>query len=251
MKRRNKQQYATYEQVAALERQLQTLVEAQRRGSTSASSNFLGAVVATTPAIDGRITLADLTVSAAIPLGFVTAGIFAGAGATLVTGDMSLFPRVLGTFAIGGSGLGALRLAGDALNLAGAWDAIWEPILDRTMGQRPDDDEPEPQPEPGGYLIVNPGAKPVKEWGKLSPEQRRTDVIDFANEIWRRQELGLGAGQKAFRESRYTLPSEFEIDDPLHSKLLGILDDCGVITVSGKTWKIDGAPSLVAVRLKA
>ena len=249
MKRR-KQQYATYEQVAALERQLQTLVEAQRRGNSSTSSNFLGAVVATTPAIDGRITLADCAVAAGVALGFVTTGVVGGAGSALITGDLSMFPSVWGGFAIAGAGLGALRLAGDALNLSGAWYAIYEPILDRLIGERPDDDEPEPQPEPGGYLIVDPGAKPVKEWCKLPATQRRIDVIDFANELWRRQEHGLGAGQKAFRESRYTLPSGFEIDDTLHSELLKILDDCGAITTSGKTWRIDTIPSHVAVRLK-
>lgn len=244
LKRRKQQQYATYEQVAAMERQLHQLIEAQRRGN-SASSNFLDAITATPAAVDGRITLADCAVAVSVAAGFATTGILAGAGSVLVSGDMSLFPRVLGTFAISGSSLGALRLAGDALNLAGVWESIYEPILDRLIGARPDEDEKD-ESEPGSAFVLDPGALHPDEWCKLTAKEKCADVVDFATVVHQRQLNKLSIGQKEFRQLRHVLPSGFEIGDKLHGELVEVLEKVGAIRRSGKTWQMIRTPAQVA-----
>lgn len=127
-----KQKHITYEQAAEILTELsamrQELAQAKRSGR---SANLLGAVVATsTPRVDGKITLADVVVSLSMTAGFVGAGIFAGTGTVLITGDFDIFPTICGGFTVAGSGLAALRLAGDALNLAGFWNATFGAWLD-------------------------------------------------------------------------------------------------------------------------
>lgn len=188
----------TTEQIIDLARMIVREELATTQRAPTKVSGLLSAVVATTPRIDGRITLADVFISGCIVGGFFICGIAAGGGVWL-TGTPYVEAKTLtGQFAVSGAVIAAVRLAADGFNLSAVWENTFGELLNRFAPQKQDKDEHDPLvtrviPYQGPPLepveVIAPPAQGIgSELVELSPStrtMRKREIRDFLLESFR------------------------------------------------------------------
>jgi hypothetical protein len=122
-------------------------------------------------------------------------------------------------------------------------DLMWSHIEKRTGKDLNNDGViGRPPARNGGKIIINPlPAARVANWEKLPVDARLSDLVDFAQLVYERQQLGQRFGQKAIRELDYILPSSFPFSDELHKEFMDYLREGGLVTKKGSGWAVSRA----------
>lgn len=95
------------------------------------------------------------------------------------------------------------------------------------------------RPRRTGRTVINKQPQQWPEnWQDLADQDQVADLKDFVWFVWKRDQAGLGIGQREFRKLDYHLPSGFKVTDKLHAVLFEYLRDAEIARKNGTAWEI-------------